>query len=83
MKNIKINHYLNGWIKYGQWRHPKEWWQHALIEYIKITCPEKLIYNPTIIDISTHKIILGMKKHMGRLILSKTKIMEVLCPELN
>jgi len=49
-------------------------WQSKLIEYITKTQPEKLKFNPTIIEVKDDEIIFGMEKHMGRLILSKKQL---------
>jgi hypothetical protein len=45
--------------------------------------PEKLIFNPRLIDVSEHHIRFGMRKHYGTLHLSKKVIIEVLHPEWN
>jgi hypothetical protein len=52
----------------------KQVWQSKLIEYITNTQPEKLKFNPTIIEVRNNDIIFGMEKHMGRLVLSKTEL---------
>jgi hypothetical protein len=52
----------------------KEVWQSKLIDYITKTQPEKLKFNPSIIEITDNHIIFGMEKHMGRLILSKSEL---------
>jgi translation elongation factor EF-1beta len=51
-----------------------EVWQSKLIEHIKNTQPEKLKFNPTIIEVKDDEIIFGMEKHMGRLVLSKKEL---------
>jgi hypothetical protein len=66
------------WSKYGEWRHPNEWWQIQLVEYMKVTDPEKLKFNPKIIEVNENKIVFGMKKHYGHLHLSKKLIMDTL-----
>ncbi len=52
----------------------KKMWQSKLIEYITKTQPEKLKFNPTIIEVKDNQIIFGMEKHMGRFVLSKNKM---------
>jgi hypothetical protein len=66
------------WSKYGEWRHPKEWWQIQLLEYIKIKHPDRLKFNPTIISVEETHIWFGMRKHYGHLRLSKKAIIETL-----
>jgi hypothetical protein len=48
-----------------------EVWQSKLIEYITKTQPEKLKFNPKIIEVKENEIVFGMNNHMGRLIVSK------------
>lgn len=55
----------------------REVWQSKLIEHIKNTEPEKLKFNPTIIEVKDDEIIFGMERHMGRLILSKKELTNV------
>jgi hypothetical protein len=64
----------NKWTEYGKALHPLEWWQNALTIYLKMTNPEKLQYNPTVIKVTEEKIHFGMRSHYGILILSKEKI---------
>ena len=74
---------MNKWTRYGQWRHPEIWWGLALSRYVSIKHPEKLIFNPRLIDVTEHHIRFGMRKHYGTLRLSKKVIIEVLHPEWN
>ena len=74
---------MSNWNAYGQWRHPKIWWQLALLEYIKIKCPEKVAYNPKVECVTRHMVKFGMMKHYGRLNISKKTIIETISPELN
>ena len=74
---------MSNWRAYGQAEHPKEWWQLALLEYIKIKCPEKIRYNPKVDCVRSHTVEFGMMKHYGRLIISKKTIIETISPELN
>lgn len=63
------------WSKYGEWRHPKEWWQIKLIEWMNIKHPDKLKNNPKVIEVSESEIIFGMSHHHGRLHLNKETIL--------
>jgi hypothetical protein len=74
---------MNNWTKYGQCRHPKEWWGIKLELYMKKIHPDKLKYNPRLTDVMEHHIKFGMRKHYGTLYLSKKAIIEVLHPEWN
>jgi len=49
-------------------------WQSKLIEYITKTQPEKLKFNPKVIEVKDDVIIFGMERHMGRLTLSKKEL---------
>lgn len=48
--------------------------QVKLINYLKKTDPDKLKFNPQVIDIKEDYIIFGMNKHIGRLTIKKTKL---------
>ena len=43
-------------------------------KWMKLYHPDKIQYNPTVIDIKGGKIIFGMYKHMGRLSVSIDEI---------
>jgi hypothetical protein len=43
-------------------------------EWMKLYHPDKIQFNPTVIEIKEGKIIFGMYKHMGRLSFSIEKI---------
>ena len=58
-------------MSYGVWRDSKTWWKLALSRYMAKKHPEKLIFNPRLIDVSEHHIRFGMRKHYGTLRLSK------------
>lgn len=66
------------WEKYGKWRHPKEWWQIKLLEYMKIKHPDKVNLNPKIISVEDTHIWFGMQKHYGHFKLDKTTITETI-----
>ena len=74
---------MSNWLAYGQSVHQQEWWQLALLEYIKIKCPEKIRYNPKVVCVTSHTVEFGMIKHYGRFIFSKKTIIETISPELN
>jgi hypothetical protein len=74
---------MSNWREYDQELHSKEWWQGALLEYIKIKCPEKIRYNPKVDSVKSHVIEFGMMKHYGILIISKKTILETISPDLN
>lgn len=59
---------------FERWFYPKRYWQRKLINYIKLTQPEKLKYNPTFIEVKDNKVYFGMNKHYGRLVIDKNKI---------
>lgn len=66
------------WSKYGEWRHPIEWWQIKLVEYMKVKHPEKLEFNPKVISLTDESIVFGMRNHSGHLNLTKKLIMDTL-----
>lgn len=47
-------------------------------EWIKLTQPEKIKFNPTFIEFNDNCVVYGMTKHMGRLRISIDKIIEEL-----
>lgn len=56
--------------KYGKHNQPLQWYQKKLIEYLKTNNPDKLKFNPKILEIKNEQIIFGMEKHHGRLTIS-------------
>lgn len=74
---------MSKWRKYGQALHSKEWWQIALLEYINLKCPEKIVYNPKVDCVRSHMVKFGMMNHYGILNISKKTIIETISPELN
>jgi hypothetical protein len=70
-------------MSYGVWRDSKTWWKLALSRYMAKKHPEKLIFNPRLIEVTEHHVRFGMRKHYGTLRLSKKIIIEVLHPEWN
>ena len=56
--------------RYGKHNQPKEWYQRKLVEYLKVNNPEKLMFNPIVIEIQNDQLTFGMKKHYGRLVMS-------------
>ena len=71
-ENLLIKIISNTMIE--RWFYPKRYWQRKLINYIKIVEPEKLKYNPTLIEVKNNKVYFGMKKHYGRLVIDKNKL---------
>ncbi|MFN5422513.1 MAG: hypothetical protein ACK5AO_04535 [bacterium] len=69
---------MSNWSAYGQWRHPENWWKTQFDKWIALKHPDKLMYNPQIIEITLDDIVFGMNKHMGRLHVSKKTIIEEL-----
>lgn len=63
------------WSKYGEWRHPKEWWQIKLTEWLKIKHPDKMKYDPKVDGVTEAHVTFGMKKHYGVLLVSKETIL--------
>lgn len=63
--------------------YSNEYWESNLKDYINQNHPDKLKYNPRLLEVTKDHISFGMKKHMGILILSKKKIIETLFPNLN
>lgn len=53
---------------------PTEKWQRLLIRYIVRESPEKIKFNPRLIEVHSDKIIFGMAKHYGRLVLGVEKL---------
>jgi hypothetical protein len=41
-------------------------YQRLLIQYFKKSHPEKLKFQPKVIEFRKHKVVFGMMKHMGR-----------------
>jgi len=61
---------------------PKDYVQKLLLNYIINTQPNKLRFNPTIIEYSDTKILFGMQKHYGRLSLSVDIFLKNINPSL-
>lgn len=59
---------------FEKWFYPKRYWQRKLINYIKLTEPEKLKYNPKLIEIKNDKVYFGMRKHYGILVIDKKNL---------
>ena len=83
MNKIKIKPYLNEWSKYGQWRHPFQWWEIALTKYLKTTNNLKDAPKLNVIKVLEHEIRYCMKKDKVDRVISKKTIIEVLYPESN
>jgi hypothetical protein len=82
---MNTDHYLESanqyslimnWSEYGKWRHPKEWWQNKLIQWIESVHKDKLKRNPKIVEVRETDIVFGMKKHYGRLVISKKTLLK-------
>ena len=56
--------------KYGKHNQPIEWYQRKLVEYLKVTNPDKVKFNPTVIKIQNDQLTFGMEKHYGRLVMN-------------
>ena len=63
------------WSKYGRWRHEKEWWEIQFMKWMETKHPDKLKYNPKLINITDTEIVFGMSKHYGRLHVDKETIL--------
>ncbi len=61
------------WSKYGKWLHPKVWWEGKLTKWL--TENPKEYGTPTILEVRKTEIVFGVKGVMGRLIVSKEKIL--------
>ena len=59
---------------FEKWFYPKRYWQRKLINYIKLTEPEWIKYNPTFIEVKNNKLYFGMIKHYGILVIDKNKL---------
>ena len=60
-----------------------EYWESNLKDYITQNHPDKLKYNPKLLEVTKDYIRFGMKKHVGVLIIPKKTIIENLFPNLN
>lgn len=58
-----------------KWLNPKKWWEIKLIKWLKLKHPEKLSFDPKILNITGTHIEFGMKKHFGILLISKERIL--------
>lgn len=63
------------WSNYGRCRHPIQWYQMALNEYLRVNNPKKLKFNPTVIEVNEKHVVFGMEKHYGRLLI-ETEIID-------
>ena len=50
--------------------------QKMLIKYLTKTNPDKLDFNPRVIEIHEDRVVFGMRKHYGRLYMSIGKLLE-------
>lgn len=66
------------WTEYGKWRHPKEWWQIKLIQWMKSEHEDKLHLNPKIIEVRETDILFGMEKYYGNLVISKETLLKAI-----
>ena len=73
----------NKWSNYGKWRHPEKWWSIQLIEYFKKMEIDINIYNPKLIKIDKEDIYFETEKCDEILLITKSKIVEIVNPELN
>ena len=74
-QQINIRTIMN-WSEYGKWRHPKEWWQNKLIQWMESVQKDKLKRNPKIIEVRETDIVFGMEKHCGKLVISKKTLLK-------
>lgn len=75
MDNVKVL-FQTHWSKYGQWRHPELWWKIQFEYWMSLKHPDKLKFNPKIIELNQDHLVFGMQKHMGRFLVSKRVILE-------
>ena len=68
---------------YGQWRHPKIWWECTLRKYFKFITPNIVPDNVNVISVSKHKIVYVVCNNNCHFEITKKKIIETILPELN
>lgn len=82
---MNTDHYLESanqyslimnWSEYGKCRHPKEWWQNKLIQWMESVHKDKLKWNPKIVEVRETDIVFDMEKHHGILIISKKTLLK-------
>jgi hypothetical protein len=74
---------MDKWCAYGQWRHPKIWWEHTLLKYFKVINPDKIPSNVKVISTSKHKVVFVINNQNCQLEIHKKTIIETISPELN
>jgi len=52
------------WTEYGKWRHPKEWWQNKLIQWMESAQKDKLKRKP--ISVLDWKNTIAHFKHLKK-----------------
>ncbi len=67
---------MNQWSNYGQWRHPHAWWEIQLKRWILLKYPDNIRFDPRVENVTEKDIYFEMKKHYGRLVISKTKLIK-------
>jgi hypothetical protein len=59
-------------------KHDCQGIQVLMILYNLQDCPNKIVFNPTIIKVEDDFVYFGMKKHYGGLCILKSKIIDIL-----
>lgn len=71
---------IDDWKAYLDWRqeaYPQrymDYYQMLLIKYLEKHNPEKLIFNPIVIELRYEKLLFGMRKHCGVLHINKERL---------
>lgn len=74
---------MDKWRAYGQWRHPKIWWECTLLNYFKVINPDKIPNNVKVISTSKHRVVFVINNNSSQFEITKKKIIETISPELN
>jgi hypothetical protein len=74
---------MSNWRAYGQWRHPKIWWECTLRNYFKVINPDKVPNIVNVVSVSKHKVVYVMCNNIYQFEITKKKIIETILPELN
>lgn len=78
--NFVWNREVDNWEMYSDWRqkvHPQfilDYYQMLLKKYFETYHPDKLVFEPKVIELRSENVVFGLKKHYGVLHLGKDKL---------
>ena len=78
--NFVWNREVDNWELYSEWRqkvHPQsdfDYYQMLLKKYFETYHPDKLVFEPKVIEVRNENVVFGLRKHNGVLHLGKDKL---------